>query len=297
MEKTDGELTGFEAELKQLADTNKIQFGSDYSAGVFPRSYLPSPELPAKWAHIGIATAWTDTPAELIDTHDLDALKQLLNAYVGAAQTSGSGGGVGSGDESGARGTPGKPPSTLAILAPLVEVYGVSNHEGPVRDLVKTLLPKWAKPETDDAGNLILHLGTAPEGSKAPRILVVAHMDEIGFAVKSISKDGRLEVEWRGGGELSFFAGHPALVHTGEGRRARCGHGVAERVGHAGFQVAGGKFGYGDSRGRGRAHSGRSGEARNQGRRHDHDSERLPAADRDARKRPQPSTTASGIPR
>ena len=39
-------------------------------------------------------------------------------------------------------------------------------------------------------------------------------MDEIGFTVKSISKDGRLEVEWRGGGDLSFFAGHPALVHT-----------------------------------------------------------------------------------
>ena len=36
VEKTDGELTGFEAELKQLADTNKIPFGSDYSASVFP---------------------------------------------------------------------------------------------------------------------------------------------------------------------------------------------------------------------------------------------------------------------
>jgi putative aminopeptidase FrvX len=64
---------------------------------------------------------------------------------------------------------------------------------------------------------LILHLGTAPTGAKTPRILVVAHMDEIGFTVKSISKDGRLEVEWRGGGELSFFAGHPALVHTAKG--------------------------------------------------------------------------------
>ena len=83
-----------------------------------------------------------------------------------------------------------------------------------MRESVQRLLPHWAKPETDDAGNLILHLGTAPAGSKTPRILVVAHMDEIGFTVKSISKDGRLEVEWRGGGDLSFFAGHPALVHT-----------------------------------------------------------------------------------
>jgi putative aminopeptidase FrvX len=216
LEKTDGELTGFEAELKELADANKIPFGSDYSASIFPRTYLPLPELPAKWAHIGIATSWTDTPAEEIATHDLEALKQLLSEYVGASRMSGSGGG-GDGSDAAAVSARGKPPNTIAILAPLVEVYGVSNNEGPVRELVKTLLPKWAKPETDDAGNLILHLGTAPEGSKAPRILVVAHMDEIGFAVKSISKDGRLEVEWRGGGELGFFVGHPALVHMANG--------------------------------------------------------------------------------
>ncbi len=98
-----------------------------------------------------------------------------------------------------------------------MEAYGVSYHEGPVRASVERLLPPWAKPETDDAENLILHLGTAPAGSKTPRILVVAHMDEIGFTVNSISKDGRLEVEWRGGGDLSFFAGHPSLVHTAKG--------------------------------------------------------------------------------
>ncbi|MFZ0520995.1 MAG: M20/M25/M40 family metallo-hydrolase [Candidatus Acidiferrales bacterium] len=217
LEKTDGELTGFEAELKQLADANKIPFGSDYSASVFPRSYLPMPELPAKWSHIGIATSWMDTPAEEIAARDLEALKQLLSAYVGAARSGVPAGGIAGAIEGAAAVATGKPPSTIAILAPLVEVYGVSNHEGPVRDLVKTLLPKWAKPETDDAGNLILRLGMAPEGSKAPRILIVAHMDEIGFAVKSISKDGRLEVEWRGGGELSFFAGHPALVHMANG--------------------------------------------------------------------------------
>jgi putative aminopeptidase len=216
VEKTDGEMTGFDAELKQLADTSKVPFSSDYSASVFPRSYLPMPELPAKWSHVGIATSWTDTPAEEIAARDLEALKQLLTAYVGATRMGGSGGAFGSATDYGI-GPPGKAPTTLQILAPLIEVYGVSNNEGPVRELVKTLLPKWAKPETDDAGNLILHLGTAPEGSKAPRIFVVAHMDEIGFGVKSISKDGRLEVEWRGGGELGFFAGHPALVHLANG--------------------------------------------------------------------------------
>ncbi len=80
-------------------------------------------------------------------------------------------------------------------------------------------LPNWAKPETDDAGNLILHVGTAPAGTKTPKILVVAHMDEIGFEVKSISKDGQLEVETLGGMELSFYEGHPMLVHTSSGDR------------------------------------------------------------------------------
>jgi putative aminopeptidase FrvX len=216
VQQTDGALTGFEAELKQLADTNKIPLASDYSASVLPPTYLALPQLPAKWAHIGVATSWTETPAELIDSHDLGDLANLLDLYIQGHTLQEA---VGGGQASSKLGTmPDMPPSTKLLLSDLVPIYAVSNKEGPMRDEVKTLLPKWAKPETDDAGNLVLHLGVAPEGSKAPpRILIVAHMDEIGFAVKSISKDGRLEVEWRGGGELSFFAGHPALVHTSKG--------------------------------------------------------------------------------
>jgi putative aminopeptidase FrvX len=215
VQQTDGTLSGFEAELKQLADANKIPVASDYSASVLPPTYLPLPQLPAKWAHIGIATSWTDTPAELIDSRDWNDLANVLELYIQGSPPQE----VAEGRQASAKlGTIRDTlPSTKFILSDLVPIYAVSNIEGPMRDEVKTLLPKWAKPETDDAGNLILHLGTAPEGSKTPRILIVAHMDEIGFAVKTISKDGRLEVEWRGGGELDFFAGHPALVHTSKG--------------------------------------------------------------------------------
>jgi putative aminopeptidase len=216
VQQTDGSLPGFATELKQLADANKIPFASDYSANILPKSYLPMPQLPARWAHLAIATSWTDTPAETIDSSDLQGLEDFLSAYLAAARFGGSGTGIGSARDYGI-GMLGKAPTTTALLTTLVDEYGVSYHEGPVRDRVKTVLPPWAKPETDDAGNLILHLGRAAAGTKAPRILVVAHMDEIGFTVKSISKDGRLEVEWRGGGELSFFAGHPALVHTAKG--------------------------------------------------------------------------------
>jgi putative aminopeptidase FrvX len=217
VEQTDGSLPGFATELKQLADAKKIPFASDYSANILPRSYLPSPQFPAKWAHIGIATSWPETPAELIDSHDFDHLEAFLNIYVAATRNGGYGIGSGSGGSGGSGfglSAPGKPPATTAVLTTLVKEYGVSYHEGPVRASVERLLPAWAKPETDDAGNLVLHLGTAAANSKTSRILVIAHMDEIGFTVKSISKDGRLEVEWRGGGDLSFFAGHPALVHA-----------------------------------------------------------------------------------
>jgi putative aminopeptidase len=211
---TDGSLPAFATELKQLADANKIPFASDYSTNMLPKSYLPMPQLPAKWAHLAIATSWTDTPAETINSHDLTDLANLLDLYVGNSPSSGPreemiGDPIGVGRHS--------PPTNIEILRELVEAYGVSYHEAPVRESVERLLPTWAKPETDDAGNLILHLGTAAANSKTSRILVVAHMDEIGFAVRSISKDGRLEVEWRGSGALSSFAGHPALVHSAKG--------------------------------------------------------------------------------
>ena len=45
-------------------------------------------------------------------------------------------------------------------------------------------------------------------------MLFVAHMDEIGFEVKNIADDGRLEVAPLGGMDLSYYLGHPALVHS-----------------------------------------------------------------------------------
>jgi putative aminopeptidase len=207
---TDGQIEGLAADLKQLADQNKIPFANDYSSAIIPQSYLASPSFPAKWAHISIATAWPDTPAETIDFHDEDQLTFLLESYLGARHSS-SGSNTMDGHmapEAHAR------PSNVQILKPLVEQYAVSNHEGPMRDEVKRLLPEWAKPEQDDAGDLVLKIGAAAAGPKTPSILVVAHMDEIGYEVKTISKDGRLEVTSMGGGEPSFFLGHPAIVHS-----------------------------------------------------------------------------------
>ncbi|HEX4002230.1 MAG TPA: M20/M25/M40 family metallo-hydrolase [Candidatus Acidoferrales bacterium] len=217
---TNGIPAGLATELKQVADANKIPLAIDYSAPIIPASYLPLPAFPAQWVHLGIATAWSNTPSEEIATRDLEDLTGLLTAYATGETPNVPH--LAFGSPIAATAAPERPsgahPSRDSVLAALVETYAASNHEGPMRDAVRQFVGD-AKPEQDDAGNLILHLGDAPAGSKTPKILVVAHMDEIGFEVKSISKDGRLEVAELGGMDLSFYEGHPALVHTATGDR------------------------------------------------------------------------------
>jgi putative aminopeptidase len=213
---TSGTLSGFPADLQQLAAANEIPFATDYSANLIPSSYIAGPSLPAKFAHIGIATAWPDTPTEEIAWSDLDNLTELLELYFSTARP---GRGINQSVSSGGPITRirEKAPSINEALTNLTETYGASNHEELVRDEVKSLLPKWAKPETDDAGNLILHFGTAPTDSKTPKILIDAHLDEIGFEVKSIAADGRLVVSTLGGMDLNYYEGHPVLVHAAAG--------------------------------------------------------------------------------
>ena len=97
-----------------------------------------------------------------------------------------------------------------AVLRPLVEVHGPSGMEDPVRDAVRRALPSWARPEVDSAGNLVLSLGRGE-----PVVVFVAHLDEVGFAVRSVREDGLLEVEPLGGLFPSLWEGRPALVHIG----------------------------------------------------------------------------------
>ncbi|MGA8234439.1 MAG: M20/M25/M40 family metallo-hydrolase [Candidatus Acidiferrales bacterium] len=225
---TGAEAEKFPAELQKLAAAGKIPLRTDYSAPLLHRSYLPQPNLPDKVAHLAIATEWPSTPAEEIDLGDLRQLVALLQTYATGAPSAAQ-----QTPESGAAALPTRapaPPASSAAsstprtpvqyLKELVETYGSSGHEGDVREKIKSELPRWARPETDDSGNLILHLrsgSASASAAKTPKILIVAHMDEIGFVVKSISKDGRLEVGIDGGGELRYFVGHAAVAHSAKG--------------------------------------------------------------------------------
>ena len=99
-----------------------------------------------------------------------------------------------------------------SVLSPLTEAYGVSGAEGPVREAVRRLLPAWAQSETDTAGNLWVRVGRGD-----PVVVVIAHLDEIGFLVTNVRADGALELKAQGGFFTSLYEAQPALVHGDRG--------------------------------------------------------------------------------
>ena len=212
------ELSGLAAELKQLATKNGVSLQSDFSGPIVPparRGSLPRPPLPARSVHLAIATAWPSTPAELLDVHDLANLTALLETYLQGQAAKLQAVAAQPIAEPKAPARPAAVPVNDAILRQLIETYGVSGgHEANVRETITNLLPSWAKTQTDSSGNLILTWG-APSGKA--RVLAVAHQDEIGFEVRSMLPDGRLELEPRSGGVLAYFMGHAAFVHSANG--------------------------------------------------------------------------------
>ncbi len=205
-------------ELKKAGEQLQVAVETKPAAPLIgARSYGPATKFPARFAQVGIAVAWATTPAQFIDGRDLAGLARVLEQYVQGSATNVSVAAAKPAAERQFGARPSAAPSNVDVLRELIETYGVSDHEPMVADQIGALLPPWAKPTKDKSGNLILHWGGTTKGKG---IAVVAHQDEIGFEVKSILPDGRLELVNKGGGTPAFFAGHQVLFHTANGIRA-----------------------------------------------------------------------------
>ncbi|MCA6075030.1 M20/M25/M40 family metallo-hydrolase [Fulvivirga sedimenti] len=95
------------------------------------------------------------------------------------------------------------------VVSELVARYGVSSDEGQVREHILTQLPDWAKPDVDSEGNIRLSFGQGDE-----HIVFVAHMDETGYIVDSITDDGKLVLGTKGGMLQWLWEAQPALIHV-----------------------------------------------------------------------------------
>ncbi len=98
------------------------------------------------------------------------------------------------------------------LLAKLSETPGIPGREDAVRDLIKdTLGELGAEARTDALGNLIVNVA-GPEG--APLVMVSAHMDEIGFIVTHVDKDGFIHIHNLGGFDPRNLFARLVTVHT-----------------------------------------------------------------------------------
>jgi putative aminopeptidase FrvX len=203
--------------LERDLEKSGIDLHHGTAPALVPRGYASAVPLPERSIPLAVPLSWPTTAGETLDEGDLMQLERIVANYLGVSVPE-----VGPRNNmaSAYAATPARPgvaPSPESILRTLILTYGVSEQESQTREMVKQLLPPWAHPTTDAGGNLVLHFGKS-DGRLG--IVVMAHMDELGFRVRTINADGSLDLENKGGGSPAFYWGHPALVHTSAGIRA-----------------------------------------------------------------------------
>jgi endoglucanase len=80
------------------------------------------------------------------------------------------------------------------ILKEYAEAFGPSGCEGDIRNVIKRRVEGLGDAQVDRLGNLIVH-----KAGKGTRVMLAAHMDEVGFIVTAIEDDGRIMFKPVGG--------------------------------------------------------------------------------------------------
>lgn len=98
------------------------------------------------------------------------------------------------------------------MLEKLSNACGVAGREEEVRGLMKKMLKPYVDElKEDNLGNVI---GIKKGKKKAPRVMLAAHMDEIGLLVKTISKEGFLQFAKIGGIDDRILLAQKVIVYT-----------------------------------------------------------------------------------
>jgi endoglucanase len=100
-------------------------------------------------------------------------------------------------------------------LEKLSNTNGVTGREEAARELIiKLIKPYVDKTYEDNLGNVI----SIKKGKESkPKIMLAAHMDEIGLMVKNITKDGFLQFAKMGGIDDRILLAQKVKVHTSKG--------------------------------------------------------------------------------
>lgn len=106
----------------------------------------------------------------------------------------------------------------MDLLRQLCELPGIPGREEAVRDFVREqLTPLVDEVSVDELGNLI----GVRHGQGGPRVMLAAHLDEIGFMVKHIDDKGFLRLQATGGFDVSRLPAQRVIVHASSGEQFR----------------------------------------------------------------------------
>ncbi len=101
------------------------------------------------------------------------------------------------------------------LLKKLADAPGVSGFEDEVRDImINELKDSVDKIEVDQLGNLIATRNGKPDGKK---IMLAAHMDEIGLMIRYIDKNGFIKFSKIGGINDQMLLNQEVSIHTSNG--------------------------------------------------------------------------------
>ena len=98
------------------------------------------------------------------------------------------------------------------LLKRMTEAHGVPGFEGEVRDVFVKELKGVGEFSTDRTGSVVCDLG-----GRGPRIMLEAHMDEVGFRVQSVSSKGFLKPIPVGGWWPHVLLAKQLLIKTADG--------------------------------------------------------------------------------
>lgn len=103
----------------------------------------------------------------------------------------------------------------LPLLKELVEAHGTSGHEDAIRAIVARELAGYGELRVDSMGNL--HCVRKGKGANPKKLMLAAHMDEIGFIVKHVDDKGFARLQPLGGWDPRNMAAQRVLIHTRNG--------------------------------------------------------------------------------
>jgi tetrahedral aminopeptidase len=98
----------------------------------------------------------------------------------------------------------------VKLLAKICSIPGASGFENKVRDFIEKEIKDYVDfIETDNMGNLY----AVKKGTKDKKVMVAAHMDEIGFIVKHIDDKGFVRFHTLGGFDPKTLTSQRVIIH------------------------------------------------------------------------------------